>query len=121
MADFFTLTKYEGKIYKTNNMLGRTLAQYCTTDSAMVKEQRKIEGELLAFEKNIFGDQAKKDSLDSISNLDPKTAAKARKVSRRSASKSDKKKTTKVRRRSSSPRSSGGSSAARVTVRRERH
>ena len=115
MADFFTLTKYEGKIYKTNNMLGRTLAQYCTTDSAMAKEQRKIEGELTSFEKNIFGDQAKKDSLD------PKAAAKARKVSRRSGSKSETEKTTKVRRRSSSPRSSGGSSAARVTVRRQRH
>lgn len=121
MADFFTLTKYEGKIYKTNNMLGRTLAQYCTTDSAMAKEQRKIEGELTSFEKNIFGDQAKKDSLDSIANLDPKAAAKARKVSRRSGSKSETEKTTKVRRRSSSPRSSGGSSAARVTVRRQRH
>src|SRR5574344_414489 len=33
--DYFTLTKYEGKIYKTNNLLGRTLAQYCPTDSAM--------------------------------------------------------------------------------------
>ena len=121
MADFFTLTKYEGKIYKTNNMLGRTLAQYCTTDSAMAKEQSKIEGELTSFEKNIFGDQAKKDSLDSIANLDPKAAAKARKVSRRSGSKSETEKTTKVRRRSSSPRSSGGSSAARVTVRRQRH
>ena len=35
--DYFTLTKYEGKIYKTNNLLGRTLAQYCPTDSAMAK------------------------------------------------------------------------------------
>ena len=47
--DYFTLTKYEGKIYKTNNLLGRTLAQYCPTDSAMAKEQKRIEDELLKF------------------------------------------------------------------------
>ena len=47
--DYFTLNKYEGKIYKTNNLLGRTLAQYCPTDSAMAKEQKRIEDELLKF------------------------------------------------------------------------
>ena len=56
LADYFTLNRYEGKIYKTNNMLGRTLAQYCTTDSALTKEQKRIEAELAKFEKNIFGD-----------------------------------------------------------------
>lgn len=30
--DYFTRNMYEGKIYKTTNMLGRTLAQYCPTD-----------------------------------------------------------------------------------------
>ena len=61
--DYFTLNKYEGKIYKTNNLLGRTLAQYCPTDSAMAKEQKRIEDELLKFSKNIYGDQARKDKL----------------------------------------------------------
>lgn len=42
---------YKGKIYKTTNMLGKTLSQYCHTDSAMIKEQKRIEGELAAFEK----------------------------------------------------------------------
>ena len=45
--DYFTRNMYEGKIYKTTNMLGRTLAQYCPTDSAMSAEQKKIEKELL--------------------------------------------------------------------------
>lgn len=117
--DYFTLTKYEGKIYKTNNLLGRTLAQYCPTDSAMAKEQKRIEDELLKFSKNIYGDQARKDSLDSIAKIDPKLAKKAArkaKTSRRSSTS-----TVKVKSSSSSKSSSSGSSAARVSVRRQRH
>ena len=117
--DYFTLTKYEGKIYKTNNLLGRTLAQYCPTDSAMAKEQKRIEDELLKFSKNIYGDQARKDSLDSIAKIDPKLAKKAArkaKTSRRSSSSSVKSKSS-----SSAKSSSSGSSAARVSVRRQRH
>ena len=33
--DYFVRNQYKGKIYKTNNMLGKTLAQYCPSDSAM--------------------------------------------------------------------------------------
>ena len=40
--DYFLRNQYKGKIYKTNNMLGKTLAQYCSSDSAMSKEQKKI-------------------------------------------------------------------------------
>ena len=54
-------------------MLRKTLAQYCPTDSALSKEQKKIESELAAFEKNIRR-QARKDSLDSIANADKKNA-----------------------------------------------
>lgn len=115
MADYFTLNRYEGSIYKTNNMLGRTLAQYCTTDSALTKEQRRIEAELAKFEQNIFGDQERKDSLDSIAKNDPK-AVKA-------AKKAEKKRNRRSRRSSvgSSTPVSSGSSAPRVTVRRQRH
>ena len=41
LADYFTMNKYRGKIYKTNNMLGLTLAQYCKSDSAMAQEQKR--------------------------------------------------------------------------------
>ena len=115
--DYFTTNQYKGKIYKTTNMLGRTLAEYCKTDSAMTKEQRKIEKEISDFEKNIFGDQAKKDSLDSIANAqkDVKGVKKTRRNRRSGGSSST------VRR--SNRRVSGGSTggSARVTVRRERH
>ena len=115
--DFFTMNMYEGKIYKTNNMLGKTLAQYCPTDTALAKEQRKIENELVAFEKNIFGDRAKKDSLDSIAKTQQKVKGKKVKTNRRASGISSVK-TAKSRKLSNS---SSTSSAARVSVRRQRH
>ncbi len=116
--DYFVRNQYKGKIYKTNNMLGKTLAQYCPSDSAMNKEQKKIEAELAAFEKNIWGDQAKKDSLDSIANATKKDGKAVKKANRRSAS-SQPSSTVKTRRQRTPGSSS--SSAARVSVRRERH
>ncbi len=118
MDDFFTLNRYEGKIYKTNNMLGKTLAQYCPTDSAMAAEQKKIEAELKLFEQNIFGDKHRKDSLDSIARLDPKELRAAQKAAKKGKDGKEAKVKTKRSRRS---RSSSGSGTARVSVRRERH
>lgn len=116
--DYFTLHKYEGKIYKTNNLLGRTLAQYCPTDTAMAKEQKRIEEELLKFSKNIYGDQARKDSLDSIAKIDTKQAKKTARKAKTSRRSSAAKVKTK---RSSSSKSSSSSGQARVSVRRQRH
>lgn len=119
--DYFVRNQYKGKIYKTNNMLGKTLAQYCPSDSAMTKEQKKIESELAAFEKNIWGDQVKKDSLDSIANADKKSVKATKKNRRTSASKSSDSTKTSVKNRRQRSSSSSNSSAARVSVRRERH
>lgn len=113
--DYFTLNRYKGKIYKTNNMQGTTLPQ--DNDTLRSKAQNKIEQEILAFEKNMWGDQARKDSLDSIAKLDKKDLKKARKANRRSG-----KSTTTVKRsRRSSSSWASSSSSARVTVRRQRH
>ena len=122
--DYFTKNMYRGSIYKTTNMLGQTLAQYCPDSLSMSKEQKRIEQELLAFEKHIWGDQARKDSLDSIAKLEPKVKAKAAKKAaastnrRASTGKSEK---VKTKRASSSSSSSSAPSSARVTVRRQRH
>ena len=120
--DYFIRTQYKGKIYKTNNMLGKTLAQYCPNDSAMAKEQKRIEAELAAFEKNVWGDQAKKDSLDSIANAANAVKGKAKVKNRRaggsSSVRASKSASVKTRRPKSSSSSNG---SARVTVRRERH
>ena len=114
VEDYFTMNRYSGKIYKTNNMLGRTLSQYCSTDSALTAEQNKIERELKDFEKNIYGNPAAKDSLNSIA--DTKTTEKAVKKSR-SSRRGSRSSTTRATRRSSG----SNKSAARVTVRRQRH
>ena len=112
MDDYFTRNKYKGKIYKTANRLGKTLAQIAGNDSTKYSdEQKRIEAELEAFRKNIFGDKEKRDSLDSIANTDPKQL-KANK-------KQAKDKTSRVKSRRSS--SGGSSGSARVSVRRERH
>ena len=121
MDDFFTLNKYKGKIYKTNNMLGKTLAQIAGGDTAKLSsEQRRIEAELDAFRNNIFGDKAKRDSLDSIANNHPqnvKAAAKAKKARTQAAPKAKKEKAQ----RGAKSSSSAASPAARVSVRRQRH
>ena len=118
MEDYFTMNRYSGKIYKTNNMLGKTLAQYCPNDSALAKEQKKIEAELKAFEQNIFGDQHKKDSLDSIAKLDPRQLKAAKKKSGKTGSSSSAKVKSSKPKKSSS---SSSSSTARMSVRRQRH
>lgn len=118
--DYFTRNMYQGQIYKTNNMLGQTLAQYCPNDSALAKEQKRIEDELKAFEKNVYGDQAKKDSLDSIAKakLNVKGTKKRSSSNNRRgrAATVDKPKKSKTPTTAPSP-----SSNARVSVRRQRH
>lgn len=120
--DYFTKTMYRGKIYKTTNMLGKTLAQYCPTDSAVSKEQKRIEKELLDFERNVWGDAARRDSLDSIAKLDKKEVRKLTRKNRRAGGDAATTGTTKVRKtRQPKNTTTGTSSSARVTVRRQRH
>lgn len=122
--DYFARNQYKGKIYKTNNLLGQPLSQYCTTDSAMAKEQKRIEAELVAFEKNIWGNQARKDSLDSIANAAKDAKGSVRKNRRstglRGAS-ANTGKVSRVKSKQAKNRTSSASGSARVTVRRERH
>ena len=121
LDDYFTLNKYQGNIYKTNNMLGKTLMQMVDGDTTRLSdEQQRIEAELEAFKNNIFGDKAKRDSLDSIADNHPqnlKAAAKAKKATTAKVPKAKKEKTS----RSSSSSTSAASPAARVSVRRQRH
>ena len=116
LDDYFTTNAYRGKIYKTTNMLGKTLAQVAGGDTAKLsREQSRIEKEIERFEQNVWGDKARKDSVDAIAKLDKKQlkAVKNKNKNRRTTQT-----TVKRTRRSSSPSTS---SAARVTVRRQRH
>ena len=120
MDDYFTLNMYRGKIYKTNNAQGKTLIQLCDGDTTKLStEQKRIEKELEAFRKNIFGDPEKKDSLDSIAKMDVKAAKTKTKAKSSSASASSSRRTKTSKPKSSTSSSSSGS--ARVTVRRQRH
>jgi gliding motility associated protien GldN len=112
LDDYFTMNRYKGKIYKTANMQGKNLAQYCKNDTALNKEQLRIENEIVSFEKNIWGDQARKDSLDKVNIADKKAS---RPINRRASGHST---AVKTRRSKQSSSSTGN---ARVTVRRQRH
>ena len=115
MADYFTLNSYKGKIYKTNNAQGKTLLQLCNGDADKLSaEQKRIESELEAFRKNIFGDPAKRDSIDNVMAVNAKSAKSAK-------TKSSSSRSSKAPKAKSSSSKSSGSSSARVTVRRQRH
>ena len=123
MDDFFTMNKYEGKIYKTTNRLGKTLAQICGGDTAKLSaEQKRIEAELEAFRKNIFGDPARRDSLDSIANANPanQKALKKAKAKKQKRNNSRRSKISGTKGGGGSA-SGGGSGSARMSVRRQRH
>ena len=118
MDDYFTLNMYRGKIYKTNNAQGKTLIQLCDGDTTKLSaEQKRIEKELESFRKNIFGDPAKKDSLDSIANANPQNVKAKQKAARKNNSRRSKVSKSK----SGGSSSAASNSSARVTVRRQRH
>lgn len=118
--DYFAMNRYDGKIYKTNNMQGTALANYCKTDSAMLKEQKRIEKEIYDFEEGVWGHMSKEDSIkaareDSIRIA--KEGPKAKKsTSRRSSDGGTQAKVKTPKQKSTG----GGSSAPRVSVRRQR-
>ncbi len=124
MADFFATNKYKGKIYMTTNMQGKTLQEYCQTDSLLNKEQDRIEKEMKDFEAHIWAEPvdsaaiAKQDSLEQAAA----TGTKAKKgLFRRSSKTSATAKKTTVKKTSEKKTKGPSSSAPRVSVRRQRH
>lgn len=116
--DYFTMNRYEGKIYKTNNMQGKVIADYCKTDSDMVKEQKRIERQLTDFEDHLWGHVAVNDTLDSLKVEDPKATKKSRSKKESSSVNSSSRRSKKSE--ASSSASSSASSAPRVSARRQR-
>ena len=128
-ADYFSMNLYDGKIYKTNNMQGKVLANYCKTDSAMANEQKRIEKQLSDFEKHVWGHDdsvavdstAAKEAVETKKERASRTTRNSRRASGSSddskKAKAEKTKVSKTRRGSSG---GGGASTPRVTVRRQR-
>lgn len=142
--DFFTLNRYEGDIYKTVNLQDRILANYCTEDSAMKKEQARIEKELDDFDRHVWGkDSVAPDTIrvtlvrdttatvtktparrrtsstsrrSSVSSKSSSSSRSSSKSASRKSTSTKKAKTPKTRKPSTSSRSGGG-----YSVRRERH
>ena len=111
--DYFTLNRYEGKIYKTNNLQGKLLSNYCKTDSAMNKEQKRIEQELTDFESGIWTHQEKPDTT-SQQEVTTTSTKKSRKAKAASTSRRSK------QAEAASKGSRSSSSSPRVSARRQR-
>ena len=112
--DFFITHRYKGDIYKTTNLRNLTLAQYCKTDSALTKEQERIEQQLQNFERNLWEAPEVEEPVDTTT-ID-KEKEKSKKSSRRANR--DKDKEEKVEKKKE-PKSSSVS-APRISVRRQR-
>lgn len=119
-ADYFSMNLYDGKIYKTNNMQGKVLANYCKTDSAMANEQKRIEKQLSDFEKHVWGhdDSVAVDSTaakEAVETKKEKASRTTRNSRRASASSDDSKKAKAEKTKVSKTRrgSSGGGGASR--------
>lgn len=129
LEDYFAKRLFKGDIYKTTNMLNQTLAQYCPNDSAIVKEQKKIEGQLESFEKNLWITTQTKPETAKDSTAVASNDVKEKKVAKTNSKKKGRDKavattsssggkSAKVKK--SSSKSSNSSSGPRVSVRRQR-
>lgn len=119
--DYFAMNRYEGKIYKTNNMQGKMLSNYCETDSDLVAEQKRIEKQIDDFEKNVWGsgflpDTTKKDSLDAEMAAKEAKAAKKPIFGSSRSSKSNNEGSSARKEREEAP----ASTSPRVSARRQR-
>ena len=124
LEDYFTMNSYKGKIYKAGNRMGQTASrpQFGEFNAADVnetakKEQEKIEKELQAFERGMFGHTPQRDSLDSIAKIQPENE----KVSKKKSSRSSRRDRTVKTKKSKTSKEGNSSSSARITVRRQRH
>ena len=122
LEDYFTMNSYKGKIYKAGNRMSQAAARPqfgdfnpANADEAAKREQAKIEKELEAFERGVFGHTPQRDSLDSIAKIQPDDQKVSKKKSKRSRTRAVKQKKSK------SSSNGGSSSSARITVRRQRH
>ncbi|HZK04046.1 MAG TPA: gliding motility protein GldN [Bacteroidaceae bacterium] len=68
LHDYFFMFGYEGDIYKTMNLKGQLLAEYCENDSMIKLEQLRIEQELKSFEMNLWSSSESVDQIETSSD-----------------------------------------------------
>ncbi|MDR3268667.1 MAG: gliding motility protein GldN [Tannerella sp.] len=89
--DYFRRRMFEGDIVRTENLMNLPLQAYCPTPDSMQREQERIEGELVAFEKSLW---FQPDTVQ-LSATDKKSAKKtAKKTSGKQEKKSSSKEKT---------------------------
>lgn len=142
--DFFTMKCYKGGIYKAVNLQDRLLSNYCLDDSAMLKEQKRIEKQLTDVQEHVYGRdsayyarlradslaQAEADSIAAAGKATRRTSASRRSssassrrtrtasVSSSSSTKAPKQRKQRTSSKASRPKSSSGGG---LSVRRQRH
>lgn len=142
--DFFTMKCYKGDIYKAVNLQDRLLSNYCLDDSAMLKEQKRIEKQLTDVQEHVYGRdsayyarlradslaQAEADSIAAAGKAARRTSASRRSssassrrtrtasVSSSSSTKAPKQRKQRTSSKASRPKSSSGGG---LSVRRQRH
>lgn len=73
---FFRMGLYQGNIYKTLNLRGLTLAQYCPTPDSLQSEQQRIEKELQSFEASLWSRAAREsESVEQLAATTPDNAS----------------------------------------------
>ena len=121
--DYFTLNQYDGKIYKTVNLQGKVLANYCETDSALAKEQKRIEKEITTLQNNVWGKDSTKLAAKTDTTLNAATNQTATAKPARTSSRSTK--AGKTESESTSSRSQlkreKSNAQPRFSARRQRH
>ena len=137
--DYFTLNRYDADIYKTNNMRGLILMNYCESDTALHKEQARIEKELSDFSDHLWnGGSDRKAAEDSmaVASSATKASKKAAKTDEKSEKAEEPEKEVVAEKKANSRRPASSSTAtkksksstsapaatkeARVSVRRQR-
>lgn len=142
--DFFTMKCYKGDIYKAVNLQDRLLSNYCLDDSAMLKEQKRIEKQLTDVQEHVYGRdsayyarlradslaQAEADSIAAAGKATRRTSASRRSssvssrrtrtasVGSSSSTKAPKQRKQRTSSKASRPKSSSGGG---LSVRRQRH
>ena len=98
-------------------MRNLTLAQYCPTDSALTKEQERIEEQLQTFERNIWSVPVKEEAVDTTSVISDKDEKKEKKSSRLVRRTNVEEEEKKVEKKKTTPSTS---TAPVMSVRRQR-
>ena len=121
--DYFTTNQYDGKIYKTVNLQGRVLQNYCETDSALKAEQTRIEKEITTLQDHVWGKDSSAvqgDTVDVVIVEEGKTkkASKKGKDDKESELNSSR---AQLKRERTTGSAKSSSSQPKFSARRQRH